>query len=75
MGHYYFSKQLADGATLCLAPLTNDQLERSGQEVADPSGYFLYERAGDGQASRVEILAQVFSQEGLDRLRQVFGLE
>jgi hypothetical protein len=46
----------------------------SGQEVADPSGYFLFEKRGKGDNAGIEIIAHVVSDEAALRLREMFDM-
>lgn len=75
MSEYYFSVRLDETRTLCLAPLTDRRIEASGQEIADPSGYYLFETCGDYDAPEVEIIAQVVSEEAALRLRDMLQME
>ncbi len=75
MEEYYFSTELGDNHTLCLAPLTDRRINLASQEITDPSGYFLYEKRGGGDLAGIEIIAQVFSEEAVLRLREAFGLD
>ncbi len=74
MDEFYFSVNLDDERTLCLAPLTDRWLAMSGQEIANPSGYFLYERRGSDELCGVEIIAHVVSEEAAFRLRDMFNM-
>lgn len=74
MDELYFSVELDDERTLCLAPLTDRRLSMSGQEINDPSGYFLYEQRGSGEFATVEIIAQIISDEALLRIRDAFNM-
>ena len=71
MDELYFSVNLEDGRTLCLAPLTDRRIALSGEEIADTSGYFLFENDGRQGSERVEVLAQVLSEEAALRLRDM----
>jgi len=70
MDEYYFSVNLDENRELCLAPLTERQIELSGQELPDTSGLFLFERC----SAKVEIIAQVLSPEAIFRLRDAFKM-
>jgi hypothetical protein len=74
MEAFYFSVALDSERTLCLAPLTDRRMAMSGQEIADPSGYFLFEKRGSGEAADIEIIAQVLSEDAALRLRDVLGM-
>jgi len=75
MAEYYFSAQIDNETTLCIAPLTDRRLELSGEEIEDASGYFLFATRGGGDPTDVEILARVPSEEAAWRLRGMLGLE
>ncbi|WP_075852407.1 hypothetical protein [Rhizobium hainanense] len=74
MDELYLSVNLADNRTIFLAPLTQRQIDASGDEVDDDSGYFLFERIGSGEAASINILARLASDEAVERLRHVLGL-
>ena len=74
MAEYYFSTALSNNRTLCIAPLSNNLIERSGQSVPDPSGYFLFERHHDDALGRIEIIAQLLSVDAVFRLRDQFRM-
>ena len=46
MSELYFSRRLDDARTLYVAPLSDRRIEASGQDVPDPSGYFLFKLVG-----------------------------
>ena len=74
MNEFYFSVNLDNERTLCLAPLTNRRIAMSGQEIDNPGGYFLYERSGSGDFANVEIIAHVVSEDAVYRLRDMFQM-
>lgn len=74
MANFYFSVNLDNERTLCLAPLTDRKIAMAGVEVPDPSGYFLFERNESDNFGGVEIIAQVFSDEAALRLRDLFNM-
>ena len=74
MDEYYFSVNLDGNRELCLAPLTERQITISGQEIADKSGHFLFERSLGVGADTLEIIAQVLSPDAVLRLRQAFKM-
>lgn len=63
MNGYYLSKRLDNERLLCVAPLSNRNIALSGQEVDDPSGYFLFEKHGSDDNYGVTILAHLVSEE------------
>jgi hypothetical protein len=74
MAEHYFSRNIDNNRTLYLAPLTDRDLEMSGQEIADTSGYFLFESQKSNAFERVEIIARVADEEAIFRLRQMLDL-
>jgi hypothetical protein len=72
MDEYYFSVNIDESRELCLAPLTDRQIELSGQEIGDKSGHFLFERCA--KSSRVEIIAHVLSPDAVLRLCEKFNM-
>ena len=75
MAQYYFSAKIDSDTTLCIAPLTTRRIELSGQQIDDPSGYFLYQTRGGGEPSDVEILARLESEEAALRLKDMLALK
>jgi hypothetical protein len=74
MDDCYFSAEIGNEKTLFVAPLTDRRINMSGQSIADPSGYFLYEQRGTGSSAEVEILAHLVSEEAAFRLSELLGL-
>ena len=75
MEDFYFSVSIDKDRTLCLAPLTNRNISKSGQDIVDRSGHFLFERYGEGENANIEVIAQVISEEAVFRLRDMFKME
>jgi hypothetical protein len=75
MDGHYFSKNLDNDRTLYLAPITDRDLERSGQEIDDTSGYFLYETCKSDAFGGVEILARVEGESAALKLRHMLNLD
>ncbi len=75
MEGFYFSSKLDNDRTLCLAPITDRRLEMSSDVVSDVSGYFLYELSGIGESAQVHIIAQITSEDAVERLRDLLSLE
>lgn len=73
MQGYFFSASLDNDRTLCLAPLCDRFLAASGEDIADTSGYFLFERRASDPDS-VRILAQVHSDDAALQLREMLKL-
>jgi hypothetical protein len=74
MPDFYFSVNLDAERTLCLAPLTDRRMAMADVTVTDPGGYFLFEKRGSDECGQVQIIAQVFSEDAVFRLRELFGM-
>ena len=75
MAQFYFSSKLDHDRTLCLAPLSDRLLASCGDDApVDSSGYFLFERRGDGHLVEIEIIARVDSDEAAVKLSEMIGL-
>lgn len=72
---YYFTVNVDNETTLCIAPLSDRRLALSGQEIPDTSGYFLCEMRKSEQPEEVRILAQLVSEEDAIRLSQVLNMD
>jgi hypothetical protein len=75
MAEYYFTTNIDNETTLCIAPLTDRRIAMSGQEIADPSGYFLYETRKSQEPNEVRIIARVFSEEAAFELSRLLNME
>jgi hypothetical protein len=75
MAEYYFSAKVDSDTTLCIAPITKKRLELSGQDIGDPSGYFLYQTKGGGEPGDVEIIARLESEEAALKLKDMLALK
>ena len=74
MSEFFFSVPLDDTRTLCIAPLTDQCVTNSGQDIEDISGYFLFEKRNVGNRTEIEIIAQATSEEGAFRLRKLLAM-
>lgn len=74
MADFYFSVNIDSDRTLCVAPLTDRRIGMSGQEIDDPSGYFLFEKQGTGDFANIEIIAKVLTEDAALRLRDMFQM-
>jgi hypothetical protein len=74
MAEYYFTTNIDNDTTLNIAPLTNRRIAMSGQEIADPSGYFLYETCKSQEPNEVRIIAQFLSEEAALRLSRMLNM-
>lgn len=74
MGQLFFSTRLDSDRTLCLAPLTERRAKLARTEVADVSGYFLFETLGNGSDAEIEIIAQIETDEAVMRLSELLNL-
>jgi hypothetical protein len=75
MAEYYFTTNIDNETTLCIAPLTNKRAIMSGQEIPDSSGYFLYETRKSEQPNEVRIIAQLVSEEAAFELSRILNME
>jgi hypothetical protein len=75
MDGFYFSVNLDNERTLCLSPLTERRLSMATEQIQDSSGHFLYEKCGSGEDARIEVLAQVVSDEAIFMLRKFFNMD
>jgi hypothetical protein len=75
MAEHYFSTNIDNGITLCIAPLTNRRLTMSGQEIPNAGGYFLYETNKSECPNEVRIIAQIFSEEAAFQLSRILNME
>lgn len=71
MDGFFLSRELDGGRTLYVAPLTDRRIQMSGQELADCSGYFLYEKDGERE---IKIIAQFTSEEAALRAGELLEL-
>ncbi|WP_029416940.1 hypothetical protein [Brevundimonas bacteroides] len=71
MSDYYFSMTLGNRRSLCISPLTNEELATGDGRGGNPLGYYLYERdeADDG----LNVLAKVVSADAAVRLYQALS--
>lgn len=75
MTDFYFSTPLDNKRTLHLGPLTSRVIAESGQEVVDAGGYYLFESCRDDGVPKVEIIAQVVSEDAALKLREMLSME
>lgn len=75
MAEHYFSTNIDNETTLCIAPLTNKRITMSGQEIANPSGYFLYETRKSEQPNEVRVIAQILSEDAAFQLSRILNME
>ncbi|MCF2524238.1 hypothetical protein [Bradyrhizobium sp. G127] len=75
MSDFYFSAQVDDETTICIAPITERRVELSGEEIEDKSGYFLFETKGGAEPSEVHVLARLTSEEAALRLKSMLALK
>jgi hypothetical protein len=75
MAEYYFTTNVDNETTLCIAPITNRCLALSGQEIPDTSGYFLYETRKSQEPNEVRIIARVLSEEAAFELSRILNME
>lgn len=72
MDAFYFSADIEENATLCIAPLTKRVAEAVGQSWEQCGGYFLFRRM-KGSVENIEIIAHIESEQAAfelaDRLK------
>lgn len=71
MSDYYFNIPLRNSRSLCISPLTNDELSGLGSGIGNGSGYYLYER--DAADDETVVLAKLVSPEAAVRLYEALG--
>ena len=74
MADLYFSTNLSNEVTLCIAPLTTNRAIANGIEK-DQAGYFLYEKNLAESTGNVAVIAHIKSEEAAMRLSQLLGME
>lgn len=75
MSEYYFTANIDNETTLCLAPMSSARVADSGQEIEDTSGYFLYETRRTNDLSEVTIIARVVSEDAALQLSRMLNME
>lgn len=63
MGNYYFSRALENDRAIFIAPLSDIDVQASGEALEDASGYFLYQRCYRTTESQITVLARLQSEE------------
>lgn len=66
MSDYYFSMALGNRRSLCISPLTVDELSGGEGRPGNGLGYFLYER--DDADEGLNVLAKIVSEDAAVRL-------
>lgn len=74
MLNYYFTANLDNETTLCLAPISEARAALAAEEIEDTSGYFLYEFRHTNTTPEVKVLARVASDEAALRLREMLQM-
>lgn len=74
MDNLYLTAKTDSGSELCISQLTNRQIARSGQFLNDSGGYFLFERLGGGEEASINIIAQLTSEDAIDRMRSMLNM-
>lgn len=76
MPEYYLSKPIANCTSLCISPLTDEQIEASlPLTKANQYAYYLYERDHAQRSAEISILARLVSEEAAVRLGQLLEME
>ncbi len=71
---HYFSRSLDNGSALFIAPLSDFDIEASGETVEDATGYFLYQRFYNDSAMPLAVLARLHSEEAALEMRQLLDM-
>lgn len=74
MADLYFSTNLTNEVTLCIAPLTANRARANGLD-GDQSGYFLFEKSHAEDGDCVAVIAHLHSEEAAMRLSHLLGME
>lgn len=76
MSDLYYSTNLTNDVTLCIAPLTDQQAAAAGPEIiANPLGYFLYQHRASSAPDELEVIARVVNAEAAWRLSRILNME
>ena len=75
MEPYYLSANIGNATTLCIAPATDEKIVQSGQDIADTSGYFLFETDRSQEPPSVRIMAQILTDEAAMELGKLLNME
>jgi hypothetical protein len=70
---FFFSASLADGTTLYIAELADNEAEAAGFDPATATGYFLY-RAKSNTPHSIEVIARIERHDAAFELSQMLGL-
>lgn len=74
MAHYYFSGQIDNDLAVFIAPLSDLDLQLSGEKVDDASGYFLYRRSYSEPDNPITVLARLHSEEAALEMSRMLRL-
>jgi len=75
MDCYYFSTNVDNATSLCIAPLTDESATAAGLNPTQASGYFLYEKTQTGGLPEVAVIAHLLSEEAALKLSQILNME
>ena len=75
MNDFYFSANISNSRTLCLAPLTDRHISLTEDSIGDASGYYLFETQETEGLETVEVIAHVVSDDAALKLRDLLDLE
>jgi hypothetical protein len=74
VAQYYFSGSLDNDQTLFISPLSDFDIEASGETVEDASGYFLYQRCYSAPEGSLTLLARLQSEEAAVEMSRLLNL-
>jgi hypothetical protein len=74
MSDLYFSTNVGNEITLCIAPLTSASARANGMDDHQV-GYFLFEKNHSEDSDNVAVIAHLQSEEAALRLSRLLGME
>ena len=75
MGPFYFSVNIDNAITLSIAPITDERIVQSGQELADTSGYFLVQTDSSQTPNDVRIMAHILSEDAALEISSMLNMQ
>ncbi|PQA71690.1 hypothetical protein C3731_20600 [Brucella oryzae] len=75
MYEQYLSVKTEAGKMLYLSPLSDRQISLCSEDIEDSSGYFLFEREGEGDSAPIHVLARLVSDDAVEAMRAMLGME
>ena len=76
MSFYYFTANLDNETTLCLAPISSTRAAQADECIDDVSGYFLYEyRRTNSTTPEIKVIARVATDDAALTLSRMLKME